>query len=62
MLEQFHGELLATEGILSTGRALRAKQHQFVHREISLIKQAQELLANGARGAHNRYFHVFFIL
>ena len=48
MLEQLHGQLLATEGVLRTGRTLGTKQHQFIHREISLIEQAQELLAYGA--------------
>ena len=48
MLEQLHRQLFAAEGVFRTCRALRAKQHQFVHREISLIKQAQEFLAHGA--------------
>ena len=48
MLKQFNGQFLTTESIFSSGRTLRTKQHQFVHWEISLVKQAQEFLAYSA--------------
>ena len=61
VLQQLHLQFLATEGVCSAGTALRAEQHQFIHREISLVEQAQKLLAHGARSAHNSYFHFVFL-
>ena len=47
MLKQLDGQLLATEGIFCTSTTLRTKQHQFIHREISLVKESQKLLTYG---------------
>ena len=58
MLQQLHLDLFTLEGIFPAGTTLRAKQHQFIHREISLIKYAQELLPHGATCANNCYFHI----
>ena len=48
MLKQFNGQFLTTESVLRSSRTLRTKQHQFIHWEISLVKEAQEFLAYGA--------------
>ena len=40
MLQQFYGQFLATERVFRAGRTLTTKQHQFIHREISLVKDA----------------------
>ena len=48
MLQQLYGQFLTAESIFSSGRTLRTKQHQFVHWEISLVKQAQEFLTYSA--------------
>ena len=58
MLQKLDGEFLATESVFGAGRTLRTKQNQFVHREISLVEQSQELLTNGAARAYNSYFHI----
>ena len=47
MLEQLHRQLLTTECVFGACTTLRAKQHQFVHGEISLIKESQKLLTYG---------------
>ena len=48
VLQELHFNLFTFEGVLLSGTALRAKQHQFVHREVPLGENAQELLSYGA--------------
>ena len=57
MLKELHLILLSLEGVLAAGTTLRAKQHQVVHREISLCKYAQELLSYSTACTNNSYFH-----
>ena len=48
VLEQLHGQFLATKSVFGTGRAFTAKQYQFVHRKIPFIEESQKLLTHGA--------------
>ena len=57
MLEQLHFNLLSLEGVFLTCATLRAKQHQFVHGEIPLIKNPQKLLSYGSTCTYNCNFH-----
>ena len=57
VLQKLHLNLLASEGVFSSGTALAAEQQKFVDGEVSLVKHAQEFLAYGTAGAYYCYFH-----
>ena len=62
MLQQLHFDFLATKSVLTTSRTLRAKEHQFVHRKISLIEQAQEFLSHSTARTYDCNFHFVLFL
>ena len=62
MLEQLHFHLLAAERIFTTGRTLAAEKNKFINGEMALLKDAEELLANGTAGTYDCYFHLRFFL
>ena len=57
MLQKFDLIVLSLEVVFSSGRTLRTKQHQIIHREISLSKDTQEFLSYCATCTNNCYFH-----
>ena len=60
VLQEFHLDFFAPEGVLRPGTAFGSEQYQFVQRKIPFIEHAQELLSHGSACSHNRYFHCLF--
>lgn len=57
MLEELHLDLLATECISGTRTSRASEKKKLVNREISLVKNAEELLSYRSACTYNCNFH-----
>ena len=62
VLQLLDYNLFTPEGISTTCTSRGTEQQQFVDREIPLVQNSQELLSDGAAGAHNSDFHLLSFL
>ena len=58
LLQQFDFQLLAAELILASRASGRTEKDQLIRREVPLLEDFEELLADCAAGADNRCFHL----
>jgi hypothetical protein len=57
MLQQLYLHLATAEAVTAARRALAAKQPELVDGKIALVKNTEQFLPHGTRGAHYCYVH-----